>query len=136
MDSATISSFIMNQKHINLLRWHYHQYSKGKWYFYTIYDEYHQCTTDFFYNYAAFFREAYNHRFKVLCHGITRKVRHGITPSVIQEDIKSKKGQIGACRRTKATALQKSYRFWRSIFGNGDQTWLILTLLWYMYRHK
>ena len=58
------------------------------------YGEYHKCEMVHFYNYAAFSREAYNHRFKVLCHSVTRKGGHGLPPTVIQEELKIKKGQI------------------------------------------
>ena len=38
----------------------------------SIEDDHHQCAMDNLYNSAAFCKAAYNHKKKVLCHGVTR----------------------------------------------------------------
>ena len=60
----------------------------------TLKDENHQCAMDNLYNSAAFCLAAVNHKFKVLCHGVTRKGGRGIPPSVMQEEAKTKAEQI------------------------------------------
>ena len=60
----------------------------------TIYDDYHQYEMVNFFNSDAFCWAAYNHKLKVLCRGVTGKCGRGIPPSVIQEDLKSKKGEL------------------------------------------
>ena len=72
----------------------------------TVYDEYHQCTMDNVYNSAAFVGQLTNHRFKVLYHSVVRKGGSGLPPSVLQEKLKSKKGQLEARGTTKATVLK------------------------------
>lgn len=43
-----------------------------------------------FYNSAAFYRQAYNHKNQLLCHGVTRKYRRGIPKCVLQEEQNNK----------------------------------------------
>ena len=60
---------------------------------------------DNLYNSAAFCRYAYNHRNKVLVHGVTRKWGWGIPSCVLQEEIKNKKAQILVRGTVKAAKL-------------------------------
>ena len=84
MASATSYSFGISQHHINILVWYYHQCLQVQWNFLipSIMNitsvQWNICTI-----LLLFCREAYNHRFKVLCHGVTIKVSHGIIPSVL-----------------------------------------------------
>ena len=47
-------------------------YSRVMGLFDSIEDDHHQCAMDNLYNSAAFCKAAYNHKKKVLCHGVTR----------------------------------------------------------------
>lgn len=51
-------------------------------------DGYHNCAMDHLYNLAVFYKKGFNHKFNVLCHGVTRKRMHGIPSSVKQEEVK------------------------------------------------
>ena len=57
----------------------------------TLEDDYHQCAMDNLYNLAVFCWAAVNHKRKVLCHGVARKVGRGIPSCVVQEEIKDRK---------------------------------------------
>ena len=57
-------------------------------------DSYHHWKMDNLYNYASFFRAAYNNARKILCQGLTRKGMRGIPPSVLQVEQNSRKYQI------------------------------------------
>ena len=72
----------------------------------TIYDDYHQYKMVNFFNSDAFCWAAYNHKLKVLCRGVTGKRGRGIPPSVIQEDLKSKKGKLESPRTTKVDVMK------------------------------
>ena len=54
----------------------------------TLNEEYHHCAMDNLYNSAAFCKAAYNHKYKVLCHGVTRKAMRGLPDHVIQQEEK------------------------------------------------
>ena len=47
-------------------------------------DKQHQCKLNNIYNLVAFCKAAYNHKNKLLTHGVTRKVMRGILPYVTQ----------------------------------------------------
>ena len=72
----------------------------------TVYDKYHQFEMEHFYNSSVFYSADYNHEFKVLCHGVTRKGDHSISQQVLQEDIKSNKVQLESHETTKSGVLQ------------------------------
>ena len=69
-------------------------------------ENYHQCAMDNLYNSVNFCKRAYNHEKKVLVHGVTRKGMRGIPKCVIQEEVKSKKGQIEVRGTTKCAVLK------------------------------
>ena len=50
----------------------------------------HHVGMDNLYNLKAFCRAAYNHPWRVLCHGVTRKSGSGIPACVFQEEIQNK----------------------------------------------
>ena len=58
------------------------------------------------YNSAVFCKKAFNHKFKVLCHGVTRKGMRGIPSSVKQEEVKNSKEQIRVRGTVKAAILE------------------------------
>eukprot|EP00957_Ditylum_brightwellii_P149143 11357731-Ditylum_brightwellii.AAC.1 len=68
--------------------------------------EHHQYAMDNLYNSASFYRAAYNHEKKVLCHGVTRKGGRGIPDCVQQEDQKSAADQRLACGTVKVAVLE------------------------------
>ena len=72
----------------------------------TVKDKFHHCAMDNLYNSAAFCRAAYNHKFKILCHGVTRKGKRGLPKSVIQEEIKNRSKQIEQRGTVKAAVLR------------------------------
>ena len=51
-------------------------------------------------------KKAFNHKFKVLCHGVTRKGMRGIPSSVKQEEVKNRKEQIRVRGTVKAAILE------------------------------
>ena len=71
----------------------------------SLHDEYHHCGMDNLYNSAAFCRHAYNHKNKVLVHGVTRKWGRGIPDCVLQEEVKNKVAQIKVRGTVKAAKL-------------------------------
>ena len=68
-------------------------------------DEHHCCSMDNLYNSATFCRYSYNHRNRVLVHGVTRKWGRGIPDCVLQEEVKNRKAQIGVRGTVKAAKL-------------------------------
>ena len=54
-------------------------------------DNHHQCAMDNLYNSAAFCKAAYNHKKKVLYHGVTRMGMQGIPKHVVQQELKNRK---------------------------------------------
>jgi len=68
-------------------------------------DEHHCCGMDNLYNSAAFCRYAYNHKNRVLVHGVTRKWGRGIPDCVLQEEVKNQRAQIGVRGTVKAAKL-------------------------------
>ena len=46
-------------------------------------DRYHQCGMDNLYNSAGFCQAAYNHKNKVLCHGVARRWGRGVPMCVL-----------------------------------------------------
>ena len=48
-------------------------------------DKFHRVNMDNLYNSATFCRHAYNHRYQLLCHGVTRWYGRGIPSSMLQE---------------------------------------------------
>ena len=69
-------------------------------------DEYHQVGMDNLYNSAGFCRAAFNHKMKVLCHGVTRKGGRGIPSCVLQEEVSGKDNLIRARGTVKAVVLE------------------------------
>ena len=59
-------------------------YSRVMGLFDSIEDDRHQCDMDNLYNSAAFCKAVYNHKRKVLCHGVTRMGMRGIPKHVVQ----------------------------------------------------
>ena len=57
-------------------------------------DEYHRCGMDNLYNSAAFCRYAYNHKNRVLVHGVTRRWGRGIPNCVLQQEVINRYAQI------------------------------------------
>ena len=51
----------------------------------TVQDKYHVCGMDNLYNSATFCKRAWNHKWKVKVHGVTRKGMRGIPACVSQE---------------------------------------------------
>ena len=66
---------------------------------------------DNLYNSAGFCRAAYNHTRKILCQGVTRKGMHGIPPSVLQVEQKSRKDQTKVRGNVKAAILEGEAAF-------------------------
>ena len=69
-------------------------------------DSYHHCTMYNLYNSAAFCRAAYNHTRRIFCQWVTHKGMHGIPPSVVQVEQKSRKDQIKVRGTVKAAILE------------------------------
>ena len=61
---------------------------------------------DNLYNSAVLCKKAFNHKFKVLCHGVTRKGMCGIPSSVKQEEVKNCKEQIRVRGTVKSAILE------------------------------
>lgn len=72
----------------------------------TLEEENHHCAMNNLYNSATFCKAAVNHEKKVLCRGVARKGMRGILPTVQQEEVKSREGQLAARGTTKAAVLQ------------------------------
>ena len=66
----------------------------------------HHRVMDNLYNSAVFCKKAFYHKFKVLCHGVTRKGMCGIPSSVKQEEVKNCKEQIKVKGTVKAAVLE------------------------------
>ena len=69
-------------------------------------DKYHQCAIDNLYNSAAFVVLSVCHKWKVLCHDVTRKGHRGLPKSVIQEEQKTKKKKLLQRGTVKAAVLR------------------------------
>ena len=69
-------------------------------------ESYHQCAMDNLYNSAAFCRAAFNHKWKVLCHGVARKGNRGIPVCVSQKEMISRKDQLKVRGTVKAAVLE------------------------------
>ena len=61
---------------------------------------------DNLYNSAAFCRAAFNHKWKVLCHGVARKGNRGIPACVSQQEVISRKDQVKVKGTVKAAVLE------------------------------
>jgi len=61
---------------------------------------------DNLYNSAAFCRAAFNHKWKVLCHGVARKGNRGIPACVSQQEAISRKDQVKVRGTVKAAVLE------------------------------
>ena len=72
----------------------------------TVKDEYHRCAMDNLYNSAVFCRAAFNHKNKVLAHGVTRKGHRGLPSCVIQKEVISRAEQITVRGTVKAAVLE------------------------------
>ena len=72
----------------------------------SIEDDHHQCAMDNLYNSAAFCKAAYNHKKKVLCHGVTRMGMQGTPKHVVQQEVKNMKEQISVRGTVKAAVLE------------------------------
>ena len=81
-------------------------YSRVMGLFDSIEDDHHQCAMDNLYNSAAFCKAAYNHKKKVLCHGVTRMGMRGIPKHVVQQEVKNRKEQISVRGTVKAAVLE------------------------------
>ena len=68
-------------------------------------ENYHQCAMDNLYNSAAHCRAAFNHKRKVLCHGVARKGNRGIPACVAQKEMVSRKDQLKVRGTVKAAVL-------------------------------
>ena len=68
-------------------------------------DEYHRCGMDNLYNSAAFCRYAYNHKNRVLVHGVTRRWGRGIPNCVLQQEVINRYAQIAVRGTVKAAKL-------------------------------
>ena len=69
-------------------------------------DDYHHVGMDNLYNSAAFCRAGYNHKRKVLCHGVTRKAGRGIPESVLQQEVLNPTAQREVRGTVKAAVLK------------------------------
>ena len=72
----------------------------------SITDEYHQCAMDNLYNSAAFCKASFNHKKKVLCHGVARLGMRGVPKHVVQKEVKNRKQQIAVRGTVKAAVLE------------------------------
>ena len=81
-------------------------YSRVMSLFDTVQDEFHVCGMDNLYNSATFCKRAWNHKWKLKVHGVTRKGMRGIPVCVSQELEKSKKNQLLVRGATKAAVLK------------------------------
>ena len=72
----------------------------------SIVDDNHQCAMDNLYNSGAFCKAAYNHRQKVLCHGVTRMGMRGIPKHVQQLEVKNRKEQMAVRGTVRAAVLE------------------------------
>ena len=69
-------------------------------------EKHHQCAMDNLYNSASFCRAAYNHKQKVLCHGVARKGSRGVPSCVLQSEVLNRKDQMKVRGTVKAAVLQ------------------------------
>jgi len=68
-------------------------------------DKHHCCGMDNLYNSAAFCRYAYNHKNRVLVHGVMQKLGRGIPDCILQEEVKNRIAQMCVRATVKATKL-------------------------------
>ena len=68
--------------------------------------ELHPCAMDNMYNSTYFCGYGYNHKKKLLCHGVTRKVQCGIPDSINQVEVEHHKDQLKVFSTVKATVLE------------------------------
>ena len=61
---------------------------------------------DNLYNSIAFFKAGYNHKKKVLCHGVTRMGMQGIPKHAVQQEVKNGKNQIFVRGTVKSVVLE------------------------------
>ena len=57
-------------------------------------NKHHQCAMDNLYNSTVFHKAAFNHKNKLLCHGITRLGARGVPPYVQQNEVKTEKNKF------------------------------------------
>ena len=77
----------------------------------SIEDKHHQFTMDNLYNSAAFCKAAYNHKKRVICHGVTRMGMQGTSKHVVQQEVKNRKEQISVRGTVKAAVLEGDTKF-------------------------
>ena len=72
----------------------------------TLKDKFHICGMDNLYNSALFCKRCYSHPMKVKVQGVARKGGRGIPPQVLQDEVKSLKGQREVRGTVRAAVLQ------------------------------
>ena len=72
----------------------------------TLKDMNHVCGMDNLYNSATFCKRAWNHKYRVMVHGVTRKGMRGVPSCVVQDEAKSQKKQLEVRGTTKAAVLK------------------------------
>ena len=68
--------------------------------------KHHQCAMYNLYNSSTFFKSAYNHKKKVLIHGVTRKGMRLIPPCIKQDGFNSNRAQIDTRGTARETVLK------------------------------
>ena len=69
-------------------------------------ESFDQVGMDNLYNSASFSKKTFNHRNKVLVHGVARKGGRGVPKCVIQEEIKNREHQLRVRGTVKAAVLK------------------------------
>ena len=80
-------------------------HSRVMWLFDQVKSKHHRCGMDNLYTSVKFFKEAYCHEKKVLCHGVARKSGRGVPTSVLQEEVMNRNAQLSVRGTVKAAKL-------------------------------
>ena len=74
-------------------------------------EKFHHARFDNLYNLALFCRTSYNHKKKVLCHGVTREDSQGIMDCVKRDEVKNQTKVNKVCGTVKAAKLEGNPNF-------------------------
>ena len=81
-------------------------HARCMWLFNKLQDKYHHCAMDNLYNSTSFCKRAYNHRMKVMLHGVCRKGKRGLPESVLQAEEKTRAGANNVRGTVKVAVLK------------------------------
>ena len=68
-------------------------------------DNFHECALDSLYSLTIFYKEAHNHNFRLICHGVTRKVMRGFPNYIVQNEVKHRTFQMALFRTVETEIL-------------------------------